>query len=120
MTDKPSIKLVLESYGFESIPTGDRWYKVKCAFHGERNASASVQPSENRFRCFACGISGDSFDIIQEQEGVSFLEARKLAEQRYGFRYEEVRGSLRGKPGGSVHGKSGARKPRRTFQSGLR
>ncbi|MFF4529250.1 CHC2 zinc finger domain-containing protein [Streptomyces sp. NPDC001407] len=111
---KPSIREVLESYGFDAIPDADRWVKVRCAFHGERNASASVHPKQNRFKCFACGMSGDSYDIIQAQEGIPFSEAR----QRYGTGDEEVRGGVHRQSGRGVHSKT--RTGRRTFRSGIR
>lgn len=39
---------------------------VKCAFHEDRHASGGLKACEDgvwRYRCFACGIQGDVFDI---------------------------------------------------------
>jgi DNA primase len=45
---------------------------LRCPFHGEdRNGSASFNPEKQRFRCHACGIAGDGYDVIRAVEGVS-------------------------------------------------
>ena len=46
------------------------WRKVSCfnkAAHprGDRNPSASVNLKTGRYKCFACDLSGDVFDLIK-------------------------------------------------------
>lgn len=66
---------VLRHYGFENVPQSGGWKPVKCAFHGDRHASASVNPDLGGFRCHTCDISGDAIKIVMEMEQVGFLEA---------------------------------------------
>lgn len=77
----PAIPIVpvLEFYGFDprelkGYPHG--WFKVRCAFHGETQASASYSTDLNAFNCHACSMSGDSIKIIRRMEpSLSFQEA---------------------------------------------
>ena len=80
--NKHSIIPILEHYGLIAPQgSGNRWLKVKCCFHDDRNASAAVNIDLKRFNCFACGVKGDTYDIIQEQEGLSFVEAVEFAQR---------------------------------------
>ena len=80
MSESPIAK-VLVSYGASSVPSGRGWRSMKCPFHSDRNASATVSNEDNAFICFACDVKGDIFKIIMEQEGVSFSEAKSRAEE---------------------------------------
>ena len=42
---------------------GDYW--SCCPFHQERTASFHVRAHEQRYRCFACGASGDVIDFLR-------------------------------------------------------
>jgi hypothetical protein len=97
--EKPPIAEVLEHYGASSVPEGSRFRKMKCPFHEDRNASASVCTEENRFRCFACDISGDSFDVIADQEGCrDFSCTRSCAEKLLGGSYGAISRGSKGQP----------------------
>lgn len=80
--NKHPIGPVLEHYGLV-LPYGggNRWIKVKCCFHDDGHASAAVNLERNQFNCFACGVKGDTYDIIQEQEGLNFVEAVEFAQR---------------------------------------
>lgn len=77
----PAIPIVpiLIHYGFPEYELKDYphgWFKVKCAFHGESQASASYSTDLQAFNCHACSTSGDAIKIVREQEqGLSFPEA---------------------------------------------
>lgn len=77
----PSIPIVpvLEFYGFNPMELKDYphgWFKIRCAFHGETQASASYSTDLNAFNCHACSMSGDSIKIIRLMEpDLSFQEA---------------------------------------------
>jgi DNA primase len=94
----------MEHYGIHDLPEEDRWVKVKCPFHGDSHASATVNPIQNGFKCFACGIQGDTYNIIMQHEGVEFLEAVKRAEEITGISSKSLRkksatsGAVSGKP----------------------
>ena len=56
------------------------WRKVSCfnkAAHprGDRNPSASVNLITGRYKCFACGLHGDVFDLIKHESGLSYKQA---------------------------------------------
>jgi DNA primase len=68
------IAAILRELGFDDVPDVQHGYKkVLCAFHGERNPSASV--SKFGFVCWACGRKGDAISLIREEEGLSFEAA---------------------------------------------
>jgi DNA primase len=74
---------ILEHLGFSDVPYVTSGHaKVRCHFHGERNPSASV--GKYSFRCFGCGISGDSIKLLREQGGLTFADAVALAEELTG------------------------------------
>lgn len=79
--NKHSIEDILRHYGGE-LPYGrSGWVKMRCPFHDDSHASASVNLQENQFKCFACDASGDPYDLISSQEGLNFVEAVKFAER---------------------------------------
>jgi DNA primase len=73
---------ILEYYGFDAIEDDRGWRPVRCAFHGETDASASVITTEDEqaFNCHACGMKGNAAQIIMKKEGVSYKDAVKRAE----------------------------------------
>ena len=93
---KHDLAKVLEHYGFD-IPQGKRgWVTVRCAFHGDRVKSARLNTENGGFRCFGCDMAGDVYSIIMKKEGVTFNEAKQIAERITG----ESNGELRTKHNG--------------------
>ena len=76
-----SIKPVLLYYGAALPERSEGWIKIRCCFHQDSHASAVVNYERNAFKCFACEMSGDTYKIIMEKEGVNFVEAIKFAER---------------------------------------
>ena len=59
---------------------GDFW--ACCPFHGEKTPSFHAEDRKGRYHCFGCGVSGDHFTFLVEQEGLTFPEAvAQLAEE---------------------------------------
>ena len=52
---------------------GDYW--ACCPFHGEKTPSFHADNRKGRYHCFGCGVSGDHFTFLVEQEGLSFPDA---------------------------------------------
>lgn len=78
---KHDIGPVLEHYGLV-LPYGrNGWVKVKCCFHDDSHASAAVNFQKNEYHCFACDVHGDTYDIIQEREGIDFVKAIEFAQR---------------------------------------
>ena len=83
---------VLEHYGADLHRVREvGWCPVKCPFHEDRSASASVNLDRGGFRCHACGVHGDALKLIMEQEGIGYLEALTFAESVLGESVEDVR-----------------------------
>lgn len=74
------IAKLLSHYGASNIPSGRGWRSMKCPFHSDRHASATVNNEANAFNCFTCDIKGDIFKVVMVQEGVDFLEAKSRVE----------------------------------------
>lgn len=77
---KPDIIAVLESYGVHVRGTYG-WIPVCCPFHGDTNASASVNPDYGKFYCHGCEVRGDAWDLIQEREGCDLKEAIEIGKE---------------------------------------
>ncbi len=57
-------------------------HKALCPFHDDHHASLSFKVSRNTFRCFVCGTSGGTIDLVMRHLGKDFLEAcRWLADE---------------------------------------
>jgi len=46
-----------------------------CPFQKEKTPSFKYYPKNNKFKCFGCGVSGDSIDLVQQLKGLEFMEA---------------------------------------------
>ena len=50
-------------------------HKCLCPFHDDHHASLSFKVSKNMFRCFVCGASGGTIDLVMKALRKDFLEA---------------------------------------------
>ena len=89
--DLPDIVAVLQHYGATVRRTSGQ-VNVKCPFHNDSHASASFNTRENIFNCFACGMQGNSIQIIAKQERCDIREAKSIAEGITGESSNQVRG----------------------------
>lgn len=89
--DLPDIVMVLEHYGAVVRRTSGQ-INIKCPFHDDSHASASFNTRENIFNCFACGMQGNSLQIIAKQERVDIREAKSFAEGITGQSNSQIRG----------------------------
>ncbi len=88
--DLPDIVEVLKHYGATMNRTTGQ-VNIKCPFHDDTHSSASFNTRENIFNCFACGMQGNSLQIIARQERVSIHEAKSFAEGIVGLGGNQVR-----------------------------
>jgi hypothetical protein len=51
---------------------------ARCIFHEERTPSMHYYEKSNRVKCFGCGKSGDSIDVVMQLRGCSLSEAVKF------------------------------------------
>lgn len=73
---------VLDRYGVRYRHTATGNQKVRClnkSAHpgGDRNPSASVRLGAGLYNCFACGLSGDGYDIMLEIEGMKATQVNE-------------------------------------------
>ena len=73
--DMPDIVAVLKHYGANPTRTSGQ-VNLKCPFHDDTHSSASFNTRENIFNCFACGMSGNSLQIIAKQERTAIVTGK--------------------------------------------
>ena len=57
-------------------------HKSLCPFHDDRHPSMSYHVKRNTFRCFVCGASGGTIDLVMRHLNIGFLEpCRWLADE---------------------------------------
>jgi DNA primase len=64
-------------------------YKGLCPFHDENTPSFFVNPEQQLYYCFGCGVGGDIFNFIMGVEGIDFREAVKSLANRAGLSLPE-------------------------------
>ena len=52
-----------------------RMHKALCPFHDDHHASLSFSVRRNTFRCFVCGASGGTIDLVMKYLNKTFLDA---------------------------------------------
>ena len=50
-------------------------HKALCPFHDDHHASMSFKVSKNTFRCFVCGASGGTIDLVMRHLHMDFKAA---------------------------------------------
>ena len=66
-------------------------YITNCPFHNEKTPSFSISPSKGIFKCFGCGIAGNSAKFVMEHEKVSYPDALKYLAKKYNIEVEETK-----------------------------
>ena len=66
----------------ERLGLSVRMHKCLCPFHDDHHASLSFSVRRNTYRCFVCGASGGTIDLVMRYLNKGFLEAtRWLADE---------------------------------------
>lgn len=61
-----------------------------CPFHNEKTPSFHVSVSKGIYKCFGCGVGGDSLKFVMELEKFSYPEAIRYLADKYAIQIEEV------------------------------
>lgn len=61
-----------------------------CPFHGEKTPSFHVSVSKGIYKCFGCGVAGDSVRFVMDHEKYSYPEALKFLANKYNIEVEET------------------------------
>ncbi|TPF86225.1 DNA primase [Bifidobacterium sp. UTCIF-37] len=64
-------------------PSGTGNYVGLCPFHDEKTGSFNVRPALGVWHCFGCGLGGDVFKFVEQQENIDFREAVQLLADKY-------------------------------------
>ena len=64
-------------------------HKCLCPFHNDHHASLSFKVNKNTFRCFVCGASGGTIDLVMKYLNKSFLDACRWLADEHGVILEE-------------------------------
>lgn len=87
--EKVDLLAVLLHYNFKVHDLKDYEQQFPCPLHGDgrdNKPSARLYPDQNLFYCFACGRQRDAIAVAQEVEGLSFGQALRALEERYGLK----------------------------------
>ncbi|MFN7172290.1 MAG: DNA primase [Fimbriimonadaceae bacterium] len=101
------VKLISQSV---SLKPAGKSLKGLCPFHEDKNPSFHVSPSIGRYRCWACGESGDVFTWVMKTQNVEFKEALRILAAQAGV-------TLKGRPEGSKQTKSQGEEQSRAMES---
>lgn len=64
-------------------------YVALCPFHNERTPSFTIPKTNNTYKCFGCGKSGDVFSLLKETQNISFVDAVKQVATQYNFELDQ-------------------------------
>ena len=64
-------------------------HKALCPFHNDHTPSMSFKVNKNTFRCFVCGASGGTIDLVMHYLNKSFLDACRWLADEHGVILEE-------------------------------
>jgi DNA primase len=65
-------------------------HKAACPFHDEKTASFMVSHAKQIFKCFGCGVAGDSIKFLMLYENLNYPDAIRLLAGRYGIEIKET------------------------------
>ena len=61
-----------------------------CPFHQEKTPSFHVSVTRGIYKCFGCGVVGDSVKFVMEHEKYSYPEALKFLAKKYNIEVDET------------------------------
>ncbi len=69
-----------------ALKRSGRNYVGLCPFHDDSKPSFSVSPTLQRYRCWACGESGDAFTWVMKTQRLDFPEALRILAESVGVK----------------------------------
>ncbi len=67
-----------------------RCFNQEAHKHGDRHGSLGFNSRTNQFKCFACGISGDTIALVMAYQKVDFREACEWLASTYGLKIDTL------------------------------
>lgn len=80
---KEQVNMLDVAREYVSLKRAGLYYKGRCPFHQEQDASFTVSPHKEIFYCFGCHATGDVIAFIAQIERCSQLEAARLLIEKY-------------------------------------
>jgi len=81
LKDRVQIVDIIKEYA--SLKKVGIYYKGRCPFHHEKDASFTVSPHKQIFYCFGCHATGDAIAFIAQIEGCTQREAVQFIVDKY-------------------------------------
>ena len=75
---------LVQSSGVNLKPYGKQWRGL-CPFHQDKNPSFNVNGQTGRYKCWACGESGDIFTWVMKTQNMDFVEALNYLAKQAGI-----------------------------------
>ncbi len=78
LTEQINMADFVESeYDLILYPSGNGWVKTNCLMpnHNDSSPSFGINIESNYYNCFGCNATGNIFSLVQNVEGLSFVEA---------------------------------------------
>lgn len=63
-------------------------YVGLCPFHSDNTPSLSVSPQKNIFKCFSCGVGGDSITFVKRFKNISYIESIEYLANQIGYNFD--------------------------------
>jgi DNA primase len=60
-----------------------------CPFHDEKTPSFTVSPAKGIYKCFGCGVGGNSVNFVMAHEHFTYPEALRYLANKFGIEVEE-------------------------------
>ena len=79
-------------------------HKSLCPFHADTHPSLSFKVSKNTFRCFVCGASGGTIDLVMRHLHLGFKEACRWLADEHNIILDEWKPQLPSRTGGAGGG----------------
>ncbi|MGW6597893.1 CHC2 zinc finger domain-containing protein [Streptomyces sp. NPDC055036] len=117
---KPPIGKVLAHYYGLEVKAARGRQKVCCPLHADSNPSASVNVDTDRWNCFVCNLSEDSYAVIMRERECGFTDAKEFARDEFGGDSEDVPPDVPGQSGRTVRSRSGPRGSGKQVRPGIR
>ena len=81
--ERADIVDVISSCGVDLKRAGADFVAL-CPFHNEKTPSFHVHPNTGYYKCFGCGKSGDAIAFLQQNQGMTFIDAVTMLAERCG------------------------------------
>ena len=100
-TANEEIKKHLPDYAQACLAKSKSKNQYNCPFCGsgtgpKGTGAFTIYPEDNRYKCFACGVSGDIFDLAMQIEGADSIgKAFRILSERYGIKADRKNYTVR-------------------------